>query len=612
MTTKNSTAQKTLATGNHPINRSQCQPLRQTRFGFCNAVTPSLHKTNAHSSLMKHLLVVACSLLGWTGFLAAQPTINSLYPPTLTDRVGDHVAYAVSATLSGGGGSLAYAWYKTGSPTTVLSTSNSLVLTNIQTANTGTYYAVVSDNNGPTTSATVTLNVTNSPYLTLSSGNLVVARVGEGSQTLSATTGNTVYLDQYTTAGTYVNSIQIPDEGTGQPYLTGSTKSSSMPFGSPSLIVAGAGNDAGYEAMLSVSGNGREYIGLAGYCEAYPYSGTNTVNTASSSWRGLATINAFGFYNLAYTNSGFYSGGNALIRDMYTLDGTNFWTTGSASAGTIKFANSTVTNYAGGSGVPSSTGTSGSAFVSPAGGRTIQVVNGALAVGGFSSASNLVYSETAATNLNGLYAAVGAPEPTSGNITFKALLYTGSSAQPGDFAFSPDNRTIYIADSRPFTTTLNSSSGGIQRWDSIPGGYGFSYNIQPMAGLTNGAQGLTVDFSAATTWGSGVTGAKLYVTDYGATTNSLVQIIDNGAASTPTVLVTAGANESLRGVRFGPSVVPPGFAVQPANTARLRAGTPHSPRRPTAADPSPINGISRLAVSVPSSPSTPPPMPPTP
>jgi hypothetical protein len=67
--------------------------------------------------------------------------------------------------------------------------------------------------------------------------------------------------------------------------------------------------------------------------------------------------------------------------------------------------------------------------------------------------------------------------------------------------------------------------------------------------------GLTVDFSASATWGAGTNGAKLYATTYGATTNSLVQIVDNGPSSTPTVLVTARANEALRGVRFGPTVV---------------------------------------------------------
>ena len=155
-----------------------------------------------------------------------------------------------------------------------------------------------------------------------------------------------------------------------------------------------------------------------------PIPGSDVTVAGSSpnaNWRGLATINAFGIYSLAYTNYGLYSGGNHTIRSMVTLDGTNFWTTGQAGSGTVKFVNSTVASYANGTGVPSSSGTG----VSAGGGRIIQIVNGALP--GFSAVSNLVYSETGSTNNNGLYVASGTPEPgANGAVTFTALLYTGS------------------------------------------------------------------------------------------------------------------------------------------------------------------------------------------
>ena len=35
------------------------------------------------------------------------------------------------------------------------------------------------------------------------------------------------------------------------------------------------------------------------------------------------------------------------------------------------------------------------------------------------------------------------------------------------------------------------------------------------------------------------------------------------------MLATAGPNQALRGVRFGPAVVPPGFASQPQNESAL-------------------------------------------
>lgn len=490
--------------------------------------------------------------------LTVQDALTVTIPPkSLIERVGDHTAFSVG--VSGGGPS--YQWYF-GNTAIPGATGVGLTLANIQVASNGTYSVVVSNLLTSPITNSATLSVINSSILNLSPGSLVVARVGDGAQALSATTGNTVYLDQYTTGGGYQDTIQIPDEGTGQPYGTGSTSSSSMPTGSPAIIVAGAGADAPFEAMLSTSGN-QEYLGLAGYCQAYPYTGINTVNTPNttpSSWRGLATVNAFGTYNLAYTNSGLYSGGTAVIHDMYTLEGTNFWTTGGAGSGTVKFVNSTVASYAGGSGVPSSSG------VSAAGGQVVQIVNGTLPPNGLSSIANLVVSDSGLGVNSGLYVAAGVPEPGAGNITFNPLLFTGGG-QPEDFAFSPDNQTVYVAEGAAWSASGGAGTGGIERWDGNgAGGWSYSYTLPALpGGATNGAQGLTVDFSASATWGVGVTGAKIYATSTGAMENSLVAVVDNGSTSTPTVLATAGANQALRGVRFSPAVVLPTIVTAPLN-----------------------------------------------
>jgi len=476
-------------------------------------------------------------------------------PVSLTERVGDHVAFAVGVT---GGGPL-FQWYAPNGSPIAGATTSALVLTNIQTGNNGTYRVTVGNAATAYQSYYPTLTVINSTVLPLAQTNLVVARVGDGAQTLSGATGNTVYLDQYTTSGTYVNSIQVPDEGTGQPYGTGGASSASMPAGSPALLVAGAGSDAGYEAMLTTSGGNQQYLGFAGYCQAYPFSGTDVSGSGGvggTQWRGLSTINAFGVYSLAYTNTGLFSGGNHTICSMVTLDGTNFWTTGQAGAGTVKYVSLNGTPYANGNGIPSSAG------VSAGGGRAIQIVNGALPVTGFSSVNNLVFSDAAGPSGAGLYAASGTQEPTAGNITFSLLLATDGIG-PGDFAFSPDNQTVYVADSGTFTSTSDQTGGGIQRWDSNGSGYNYSYTLQPLPTATDGAQGLTVDFSANATWGSGVTGARIYATTYGAASNSLVQIVDTGASSTPTVLATASPNQALRGVRFGPAAIAPAIAGPP-------------------------------------------------
>ena len=485
---------KSLAAQNHSVPCSQALPLRQNP---------------------RRWLLAAGSLLFSGGLLTAQPTINSLYPPVLTDRAGDHVAYTVLATPSSGTNS--YAWYQTGSPSTVLSTNNSLVLTNISSANAGTYYVTVTDSNGPITSSTVTLNVLTTSYLTLAPTNLVVARIGDGAQALSAKTGNTVYFDQYTTNGNYVNSIQVPDEAATNAYKAGSTNSVGT---SPALLVEGASTEAPFEALTTRSGSNQEFLSFFGYCEAYPYAGTNNVNNdtaaGGSFWRGLATINAFGIYSLTYTNSGLEIGGNAFAHATVSQDNTNFYVTGQASTAGVKFINRTDATYANGTGIPSGTGTGGVAFVSTNGGHSIQSNYGRMVPSIFSSESNLVYAETGATNLNGLYASDGVPEsPGASSITFTALLYTGSGpvsgpSQPVDFAFSPDNRRIYVADARSFIATNSDFSGGIQCWVSnTVGGYSYWYTIQPMTGLTNGAQTITADFKAPIPPGAQTSSARI-------------------------------------------------------------------------------------------------------
>ena len=145
---------------------------------------------------------------------------------------------------------------------------------------------------------------------------------------------------------------------------------------------------------------------------------------------------------------------------------------------------------------------------------------------------------------------------------------------PMDFAASPDLQTVYIADNGTFAGTGN-PAGGIQRWDANGTSaygyptYAYSYTLGTGTGSTVGARGLTVDFSATGTWGSGVNGAILYATTAEPSGNRLIKIIDNGAASSATLLAVAGPGQMLAGVRFGPVVVPPGFASQPQDESAI-------------------------------------------
>jgi hypothetical protein len=482
---------------------------------------------------------------------AGAPTISPAALPNYKETVGDHLAWA--PTISGST-PITYAWYKTGNPMPVLTGtintlsagSGALVLTNIQPSSAGTYAFVVTNQYGNTgNSSGGVLTVTTSLQL-LFPTNLVVARVGDGAQPLSGLTGNTLYLDQYTVNGGYVNTIQYPDEGIGQPYGTGGSASANLPPGSLALVFVGAGADAPYEAMLTLSPNGQD-LTFAGYAENYPFTnGDVTVEafpgTGGPDWRGIASINAYGYYTLNFTNSGLYSGGNHQIHSAVDIDGngTNFYTTGEAGSGGVKYCNSDF-QPASGLGL---VGVGGS----PAGPRMAQIVNG-----------SLVFSDAGVSPV-GIYGFNGLPIAAS---TPTVLIQETNS--PVDFASSPDGTTVYIADNGAFGGS-SSPAGGIQRWDGTPpSSYTYSYTLPAEANSSVGARALTVDFSAQTTWGAGVTGAKLYVTTAEASGNRLIEITDNGATSVPATLVSAGPGQIFSGVRFGPAVIAPNFAAQPQN-----------------------------------------------
>lgn len=459
-------------------------------------------------------------------------TINSLTPATRTQRVGDHLAFVAS---TGGTGPFSYTWSQNG---TVISgaTSSVLNLTNIQLSSAGTYSVMASNAAGLSPSASATLNVT-ANFVRLSSNNIVVSRIGDGAQSLNNTTGNTLYLDQFQTDGTYVSTIMVPDAPTsswGNQSIAGKDLGLNL-----MLVTLGSGADSNYEAIVTRSAN-QQFLNFCAYNCSIP-APANPVNAAADI-RGIAAVNAVGFYQLAYTNSGLYSGGNMFIRSVCSDDGLiDFWTTGAAgSGGGIKYVQVGVANYAGGNGIPALSGSS-------PGTRVIDIVGG-----------NVVFSDSQG-NI-GLNAFDGLPKPAAGTVTSGFVL--NESGSPVDFAASPDMQTIYIADDRGWDGTQN--GGGIQRWDtnSAGGGWIFVYALNASTTGTNGAIGLAVDFSASSVWGPGVNGAVVYATTVGKN-NSLTKTVDNGPSSSATLLATAGPNQMLRGVRFGPVDAPVQITSQP-------------------------------------------------
>jgi len=264
-------------------------------------------------------------------------------------------------------------------------------------------------------------------------GNLAVLRLGDANQAL-ASSGNTVYIDQYTSGGTLVNSVAVPDGGAN------------------ALLISGtAGSEGGLARSLD-----HTLLTFAGYnVDRGAVSGSLANQSGSAVPRGIATVSAQGVYTLIQTSPTVYSGNN--IRGA-AADGTNnFWTAGTPN-GTYWF-NPPQT--------PKSVQTSGGSTIAV---RTL--------------GESLYFSTQKGTAGIYTFQGVGLPKtPTPTNLVFA----TGPGSQPAGFDLSPDLTLAYVADQR------TSSGGGIQKWTNSLGLWGLAYTLSTGAG--SGAYGVVVDFS---------------------------------------------------------------------------------------------------------------------
>ena len=270
----------------------------------------------------------------------------------------------------------------------------------------------------------------NSSAASFAPGNLAVLRVGDGTESLSSH-GNSIFIDQFTTGGTLVGSIPVPDNATNALLASGSASS---------------------EGALTRSADGRLLV-LAGYNIAFTNSASSLPNSSSTNVpRVLATLDAAGNFSLAGSTTNQFSGNN--IRSGTTDGLGNFWGAG-ATSGTFYFGN----------------GPSGTVQNTVANSTVIQDLGG-----------NLYFSTSKTTP--GIWKIQGTP--TVPALT-SVLVGTGSSGSPYAFAFNPGFTSVYIADD-----TL-AGKGGVQRWDFNGAAWGMSYAFAGLTNV--GARGLTADFS---------------------------------------------------------------------------------------------------------------------
>ena len=222
------------------------------------------------------------------------------------------------------------------------------------------------------------------------SGNLFVLRIGDGTNTLTSS-GNALFIDEYTTSGTLVSSTAVPSSGTN------------------ALITSGS---AGSEGFISLSPNGL-LVAIPGYNTATGGGSSLSSTTSASVNRGVGTIDPYGFFNLAAKTSSSFSANN--IRGAATDGNGNYWACGGAT-GVV---------YMG-------TGTAATIYSSITNNRCVQVINGKMYV-------------TTAKTTPGLYT-LGTPA-TSGTSTATTLMtLSATKSDAGGFAFNTALTYAYIAD----------------------------------------------------------------------------------------------------------------------------------------------------------------------
>jgi hypothetical protein len=349
-------------------------------------------------------------------------------------------------------------------------------------------------------------------------GDLVIYRVGDGTGSL-VNTGNAVFLDEYTTAGTLVQSIAMPTTASG----------SNNP-----LIASGTATS---EGLLTLSLN-RQYLALTGYGTTTG-GATSLPGTASTAVpRVVGLVDYTGTVNTSTALTDFSTGNNP--RSAVTTNGTDIWVGGAAGGVRYTTAGSTTSTQL------STTVTNirqvnvfgGQLYVSDSSGSTIRL--GAVGSGTPTTSGQTV------TNLPGFPASTGSPYGF-----FFTQLNSASSGVD----------TVYVAD----------DGLGIQKYSLVSGNWTLNGTITAASvrGLTGllSTDGTTVTLFGTTGGSTATGGGSLYTVADTAGYNAAPSTL------TATTIASAAANEAFRGIAFVPvAPVPEPSTILMICAAGLGAG----------------------------------------
>jgi uncharacterized protein YjiK len=332
-------------------------------------------------------------------------------------------------------------------------------------------------------------------------GNIVVYRIGDGASSL-LNTGAAVFLDEYTPAGSLVQSVALPTT------VSGANKR---------LVSSGTATS---EGLLTRSADG-QYLILTGYDVTPPHSGSLSSATGAAVNRVIGRVNAAGTVDTSTAMADYASGNNP--RSAVSTDGTKLWMAG--GTGGVRFATLGAT-------------TSSDVSTTVTNLRQLGIAGGQLYV--TTGSGSAVRLGTVGTGL---------PETTGQTITnLTGIPTTGS---PYAFFFADLDAgvagmdTLYVTDDGAGALTKFSLVGATWTANGTVG-----VDADDYRGLTGSVIGGTVTLYAARKGGSAAAGG-----------GELVSIVDatgyNAAiTATPTLLATAAANTAFRGVALAPVEIP--------------------------------------------------------
>ena len=246
-------------------------------------------------------------------------------------------------------------------------------------------------------------------------GNLVVTRVGDGSGALTGV-GTAVFLDEYTPAGTFVQSIPLPTSASGA---------------NRRFVNSGSATSEG-ALLRSTDG---AWLTLGGY-DADPGTTGIAATTTAVANRVVGRVAVDGTVDTSTALTDAFSTSN--IRSAISTNGTDIWAAGTGSPGTngVRF-----TTFG------STTSTQLATDVTNI--RVVGIFNGQL------------YISTMSGTYRGI-STLGTGLPTgSGNTTTLLAGFDPSNTSPQSaygFYFSDPN-TLYLGDDRTLA-----NGGGIQKW----------------------------------------------------------------------------------------------------------------------------------------------------